>query len=240
MAVLLIVASALLTFLTATALGGLLIERLRLPLSRQERPMFALRTRRAACLSLLVFVLCATHAYYRGVMLALALALILVGVVERRALESEVRKVCAVRQLRARLASAVHSLLLSCIWLMQWRRKPVPMARRIISASPRTTSELTDFCLSIHDDLLQSFAGCRVGLPRRVHLRTPFRGGSRASISFSSPPTAWLMICFGRRTGQTKAAIAAAFLFYASPIAGVDGSSAYIDCATAAILFTIF
>src|SRR5450432_3015908 len=76
MAPVLIVAGALLTVLAAHALGSLLASRLRLPLLKQERPgvNFILGS---ACLSLLVFMLCATHLYYRGVILALALGAIL-------------------------------------------------------------------------------------------------------------------------------------------------------------------
>ena len=76
MVVVLIVLSAVFTVLTAAALGGLLIQRLRLPLHRQERPAvaFILGT---ACLSLVVFALCATHLYDRGAVLAIvALALL--------------------------------------------------------------------------------------------------------------------------------------------------------------------
>ena len=66
---LLIVLSAVLTALTAAALGGLLVRLLRLPLLRQERAVVAFIIG-AACLSLIVFTLCATHLYYRGTIVA--------------------------------------------------------------------------------------------------------------------------------------------------------------------------
>ena len=45
---------------------------------------------------------------------------------------------------------------------------------------------------------------------------------------------------YGRRTGHAVAGAAAAILVYASPLFGIDGSSAYIDVAAAAIVFSVF
>lgn len=50
----------------------------------------------------------------------------------------------------------------------------------------------------------------------------------------------WLMVCFGRRIGKPVAGLAAAFFVYASPVVGIDGTSAYIDLTTAAIGFGVF
>ena len=49
-----------------------------------------------------------------------------------------------------------------------------------------------------------------------------------------------LMVCYGRRFGFPVPAIAAAFLVFASPVVGWDGTAAYIDVATAAVLFALF
>ncbi len=49
-----------------------------------------------------------------------------------------------------------------------------------------------------------------------------------------------LMICYGRRFGFPVPAAAAAFLVFASPIVGWDGSSAYVDVAAAAVVFAAF
>jgi hypothetical protein len=51
---------------------------------------------------------------------------------------------------------------------------------------------------------------------------------------------AWQMISWSRRAGLPFAGICAAFLVFASPIVGVDGTSAYNDVAVAAIAFTLF
>jgi hypothetical protein len=50
----------------------------------------------------------------------------------------------------------------------------------------------------------------------------------------------WLLICFGRRIGNPLSGMAAAIFLYASPLVCIDGSSAYIDLATAAIGFGVF
>jgi hypothetical protein len=51
---------------------------------------------------------------------------------------------------------------------------------------------------------------------------------------------ALLMVCYGRRFGFPVPALAAAFLVFASPVIGWDGTSAYNDVATATILFALF
>jgi 4-amino-4-deoxy-L-arabinose transferase-like glycosyltransferase len=49
-----------------------------------------------------------------------------------------------------------------------------------------------------------------------------------------------LMICYGRRFGFPTPALAAAFLVFASPVFGWDGTSAYVDVAAGTILFALF
>jgi hypothetical protein len=51
---------------------------------------------------------------------------------------------------------------------------------------------------------------------------------------------AWQMIAWARRSGFELAGVCAALLVFLSPLAGVDGSSAYNDVAVAAIAFTLF
>jgi hypothetical protein len=49
-----------------------------------------------------------------------------------------------------------------------------------------------------------------------------------------------LMFCYGRRFDFPVPAAFAAFLVFASPVLGCDGTTAYVDVAAAAILFTLF
>ena len=49
-----------------------------------------------------------------------------------------------------------------------------------------------------------------------------------------------LMVCYGRRFGFPIPAMAAAFLVFASPVVGLDGTSAYVDVAAATVLFALF
>ena len=49
-----------------------------------------------------------------------------------------------------------------------------------------------------------------------------------------------MMISYGRRFGFPLPAMAAAFLVFASPVLGWDGTSAYVDVAATAILFALF
>jgi hypothetical protein len=51
---------------------------------------------------------------------------------------------------------------------------------------------------------------------------------------------AMLLFAYGRRLGQPWVGAAAAFLSYASPVVGIDASSAYNDLAVAAVVFSTF
>jgi hypothetical protein len=48
------------------------------------------------------------------------------------------------------------------------------------------------------------------------------------------------VLSYGRRIGQPLAGAAAALLVYLSPVVGIDGTSAYIDVAVAAVVFSVF
>ena len=49
-----------------------------------------------------------------------------------------------------------------------------------------------------------------------------------------------LIVSYGRRFGHPKAGLVAALLVYASPVVGLDGSSAYNDLALATVIFAVF
>lgn len=48
------------------------------------------------------------------------------------------------------------------------------------------------------------------------------------------------IFAYGRRIGKPWAGVAAAFLVYASPVVGIDSTSAYIDVAVGAVVFSVF
>ena len=50
----------------------------------------------------------------------------------------------------------------------------------------------------------------------------------------------WLMLCYARRAGMAAAGVAGALFVFASPVVGIDGSSAYNDVAVAAVALTVF
>ena len=50
----------------------------------------------------------------------------------------------------------------------------------------------------------------------------------------------WQVFSYGRRRGFPVAGASAALLIFASPVVGIDGTSAYNDVAVAAIAFTLF
>ncbi len=50
----------------------------------------------------------------------------------------------------------------------------------------------------------------------------------------------WQVFAYGRRLGFPMAGACAALLVFASPVVGVDGTSAYVDVALASVVFTLF
>jgi hypothetical protein len=50
----------------------------------------------------------------------------------------------------------------------------------------------------------------------------------------------WLMFSYGRRIGHPAAGLASALLVFASPVVGIDGTSAYNDVAAACLLFSLY
>src|SRR6185437_7558007 len=48
------------------------------------------------------------------------------------------------------------------------------------------------------------------------------------------------VLAYGKRIGKPLAGAAAALLVYLSPVVGIDGTTAYTDVATAAIVFSVF
>lgn len=232
MAVVLIVLSTLLTVLTAAALGSLLARGLRLPLTQQERPAVAFILG-AACLSLIVFALCATHLYYRGTILAVAVVAVSAAIYSYRPLLAF-----------ATLDKVERALLVFFA--------PFLVLYLANALAPETSPDGSTYHLGIIAHYVRAhgfvplhttiYSSLSQGVELIYMVAFTFgrhSAGALTHLAFFTT-AAWLMICFGRRTGHTKPSIAAAFLFYVSPIAGVDGSSAYIDCATAAILFTVF
>ncbi len=51
---------------------------------------------------------------------------------------------------------------------------------------------------------------------------------------------ALMVLAYGKRIGKPLVGAAAALLVYASPVVGIDGTTAYTDVATAAIVFAVF
>jgi hypothetical protein len=67
-------------------------------------------------------------------------------------------------------------------------------------------------------------------------------GGSAAALVHLSflVALALMIRAYGRRVGHALAGEAAAVLVYLSPVAGIDGTSAYVDAGVAALVFSVF
>jgi hypothetical protein len=227
---------ALWTAATAWALGRLLLARLRLPLFAAEQHLLAWLTG-TALLSLLLFLLGFVHGYYDAVFL-------LVG------------------------AASLAALWPSGAWRASGAQlPPLPRAWRILflagfavfaviyvlhAMGPETSPDGSSYHLGTVSRWYREHRMLRLPHHMYAHLSMgvdllflyafAFGRHSSAALTHATFLLAlpWLMLCFGRRFGVGRAAVAGALLAFGSPLLGVDGSSAYVDVAVAVILFGVF
>lgn len=227
---------AIATAAACYALGALLIDRFNPKLYRAERFPLALLLG-AACLHLAIFALLALHiGYWPVIMAALAAVMIAAAVKKSWRLRGESFKPLG------KGARAVMILLFGAYTVLQffhaWAPENSPdgsgyhlaLVARYMRAHgfERIT---TSFYASLSQGLEMLF------LPAFVIGRH-----SAAALLhwIFSLALAFLILAFGRRMGKPWAGIAAAFLTFASPVVGIDASSAYNDVAAAAVVFAAF
>ena len=93
--------------------------------------------------------------------------------------------------------------------------------------------------VSITDNL---YAGMPAGVEMLFLFAFAFGKHSAAAVVHFAFLAAlvWQIFSYGRRSGFPVAGACAALLVFASPVVGIDGTSAYNDVAVAAIAFTLF
>ncbi len=227
---------ALLTVLTATAMGGLLFRALRITLCRIEERLLAFVTG-SACLSSLMFVLSEFRLVHTPLLLALA-ALILAAAIARKVHRRSTLKLPPVPRIWKWIFLALFApfAMLYFFNAMAPEHSPDGSAYHLTSVAEYFRRHgfvhiLTDVLANLPQGLellfLFAFSFGRHSAAALVH----------CSFLAALP---WLMFCYGRRFGISVVGAAAAIFVFASPIFGVDGSSAYVDVALAAVLFALF
>lgn len=227
---------ALLTVVTATALGTLLMRALSITLCRVEERLLGFVTG-AACLSGCMFILCAFHLVHNAVLLAGAS--LVIGAAIRFGVHRP-----------APLALPAFSRMWK--WIFGAIFAPFTVLYFFNAMAPEHSPDGSAYHLVAVADYLRAHGFVRVttnmyaNLPQGLELLFLFgyafgRHSAAALIHCAFlMALPGLMLCYARRFGITVAGATAAIFVFASPVVGVDGSSAYVDVAVAAVLFALY
>src|SRR5579884_1102202 len=218
------------------ALGALLIDRIGATLYRAERAPLAF-VLGASCLHLAVFLAMALRIAYAAVVIAIPAAAIIAAIVKKSfaGRDKELPPLNATLKMFSAVLFAAFGVL---YFFHAWAPESSPdgsgyhlgLVARYVRAHgfERITTSIFAM-LSGGVDLLfvPAFAVGRHSAAALVHLA--FAGALALG-----------MIAYGRRLGKPWAGAAGAFLTFAAPVVGINGSSAYNDVAVAAIVFSVF
>ena len=221
------------TVASATAAGTLLLRRLRVTLARGEATLLAFVCG-SACISMAVFLLCLVHAARPAVLLgggAAAICWALRGKTRRKPLPAIPRMWFALfllifipffvmyffNALAPEISPDGSGYHLGNV-LRMWHRGGFDWGNRTLYAELSQGMEML---------FLVAFTFGRHSAAALVHF-----------AFLTALPL--LILCYGRRFGYPQAGVFAAVLTFASPVAGIDGISAYNDVAVATVIFAAF
>lgn len=229
---------AVLTVAVSTAMGKLLLVALGLRFRREEDHIFSFVTG-SACLSLLVFALAATHMARKGVFLILGLAAIGAAVVAARRRPPLIEKpLPALPRYWKILAGALFALFTYLYFFN--------------AMAPETSPDGSHYHLGLVSSYLRAHGFYRITTNMYAYLSQGTemlylyafafgRHSSTALMHFAFLLTLPMaMLAYARRFGFPIAGLVAALLVYLCPIAGFDGTTAYIDVAVACVIFVLF
>lgn len=227
---------AALTGATALALGKFLLRGLRLRLYREEEHVLAF-VAGSALLSALVFGICAAGVARKGVFLCLGL--VVLAIAWRRGFG---------RPLERRLPPMERS----------WRYLFLAVFAVFFvlyffnAMAPEISPDGTGYHLSLVSRYLREhgfhrlttnmYANLSQGLEMLFVFAFAFgRNSSAALVHFLFlVALPLLMLSYARRFGFASAGVCGALFVFASPVVGIDGSSAYTDVAVACVVFAVF
>lgn len=227
---------ALLTVAASLALGQLLLRALGVRFRRQEQPLFALAAG-SACLSQLVFVAATAGVARKGVFQTAGL--LLVGAALWRGWFRRPAEPLAPLPpfwKRLGLALALPFAVLYFFNAMAPEMSPdgstyhlglVARYLRSRGFEPITTNMYANLSQGIEMLYLFAFSIGRHSAAALVHF----------AFLVALPLS---MVAYARRFGLGPAGVVAALFTFLSPVVGQDGTTAYIDVATAWLLFTVF
>ncbi len=219
-------AGALVTVIACYAAGALLIDRLGAELSRSERFPLAFLLG-AACLHLAIFAVMTLKIAYWPVVIGLLLVVIGFGIARRK---------------KGRLYFEPATL-----WFA-----PFTLLYFFHAWAPESSPDGSGYHLGlvaryvrahgferITTDILASLSGGVEMLFVPAFMIGRHSAAALVHLAFALA-LALAMIAYGRRVGKLWVGVAGAFLTFASPVVGIDASSAYNDVALAAVAFAAF
>ncbi len=234
--VLYILFGALFTGATSLSAGCLILHRLRLRLYRAEHLLFGF-VLGSALLSLTLFEFSTLHIVYKGVLLGLGLlvlnAALALGVFHRA-------------------SEPAPPLPPLWRWLFWTAFALYAVLYFFYALAPEISPDGSTYHLGLVEQILRARGFQRSpwdfykNMPAGVELLFVFafsfgRNSAAALVHYQFLLALPLLIVnFGRRFGMPAAGAVAAILVFASPVAGIDGISAYVDCALAVIVFALF
>lgn len=229
---------AVFTIAVSISLGALLLDRLKVVLHREEYPVLSFVVG-APLLSTIAFLVAAAHVSHKGVFLVIGVAAMGAALAFAR-----VRRIGELPALPPlpRLWKAVFSVIFAAFTLLYFTN----------AMSPEISPDGSEYHLGLVDHYYRAH-----GLvPGRNTLYSSLPEGTEMLFLFAYTfgkhsaaamihlaflvALALLIVCWGRRYGYPGAGAAAALLVYASPVVGVDGTSAYNDLTAACTVFALF
>ncbi len=227
---------ALFTAATAWSLGMLLFRRLSLVFYAWEERLLAF-VAGSACLSGIMFVLCATRLVYRGILLALGLAMIGYAVYS------------GALRFKGKMFPPLAPL---WRWVFVVSFAAFTYFGFFSALAPEHSTDGMAYHLGEVLKYRQAHGFVRIttdiysNLSQGVELLYLFafdfgRHSAASVLHFTFLVVlAFLILSYGRRIGRPGVGVAAAIITYTCPIVLLDASIAYVDVALAAVLFALF
>lgn len=227
---------ALFTVAVSISAGRMLLRWTGVALYRVEQDALAF-VAGAAPLGLIVFILAVLHAARKGVFLTVGVAIIAAAVYVERGRDP--------RPLFPALPRFWKTLFIAIFGLFT-------VLYFFNAMAPEFSPDGVSYHLAFVAKYMRAHGLVRMPMDMYAHLSQGIemlflfafafgRHSSAALVHYAFlVALAFSILSYGRRVGYPVAGVAAALFVYLSPVVGIDATTAYIDVAAAAILFTTF